>query len=163
MSNQALGGPFIYLLSTSSLSFPSFFKDSVASFTTAVFRRTVYEFNTEVGKGSETDTVLIHGIRVYTRYLYRMIYKKPKVKILWHSPFKPTLVEASSLLSSFNLTVFCRLRTSTYKVKCLVIFLPDIYYIKYSVVDPDPGSGSGVNNPDYISESFETIFWVKNT
>jgi hypothetical protein len=23
------------------------------------------------------------------------------------------------------------------------------------------GSGSGMNNPDYISESLETIFWVK--
>ncbi len=27
--------------------------------------------------------------------------------------------------------------------------------------DPDPGSG--MNIPDHISESFETIFWVKNT
>jgi hypothetical protein len=26
----------------------------------------------------------------------------------------------------------------------------------------DPGSGSGMNIPDYISESLETIFWVKN-
>jgi hypothetical protein len=25
----------------------------------------------------------------------------------------------------------------------------------------DPGSGSGMNNPDHISESLETIFWVK--
>jgi hypothetical protein len=24
----------------------------------------------------------------------------------------------------------------------------------------DPGSGSGINNPDHISESLETIFWV---
>jgi hypothetical protein len=24
-----------------------------------------------------------------------------------------------------------------------------------------PGSGSGMNNPDHISESLETIFWVK--
>jgi hypothetical protein len=23
------------------------------------------------------------------------------------------------------------------------------------------GSGSGMNNPDHISESFKTIFWVK--
>ncbi len=36
-----------------------------------------------------------------------------------------------------------------------------------SVADPDPGSGafltpgSGKNNPDHISESLETIFWVK--
>ncbi len=46
-----------------------------------------------------------------------------------------------------------------------------------SVADPDPGSsafltpgsgmgkksgsGSGMNNPDHISESLETIFWVK--
>jgi hypothetical protein len=37
-----------------------------------------------------------------------------------------------------------------------------------SVADPDPGSGvgkksgseSGMNNPDHISESLETIFWV---
>jgi hypothetical protein len=27
--------------------------------------------------------------------------------------------------------------------------------------DPDLGSGSGVNNPDHISESLETIFGVK--
>jgi hypothetical protein len=26
----------------------------------------------------------------------------------------------------------------------------------------DPGSGSGMNIPDHISESLETIFWVKN-
>jgi hypothetical protein len=26
---------------------------------------------------------------------------------------------------------------------------------------PDPGSRSGMNNPDHISESLETIFWVK--
>ncbi len=26
---------------------------------------------------------------------------------------------------------------------------------------PDSGSGSEMNNPDYISESLETIFWVK--
>jgi hypothetical protein len=25
----------------------------------------------------------------------------------------------------------------------------------------DPGSVSAINNPDHISESFETIFWVK--
>jgi hypothetical protein len=29
--------------------------------------------------------------------------------------------------------------------------------------DPNPGSGSGMNIPDHISESLETIFWVKNT
>jgi hypothetical protein len=27
--------------------------------------------------------------------------------------------------------------------------------------DSDPGSGSGMNNPDHISESLETIVWVK--
>jgi hypothetical protein len=27
--------------------------------------------------------------------------------------------------------------------------------------DPDPGFGSGINNPDHISESLETSFWVK--
>jgi hypothetical protein len=27
--------------------------------------------------------------------------------------------------------------------------------------NPDPGSGSVMNNPDHISESLETIFWVK--
>jgi hypothetical protein len=27
--------------------------------------------------------------------------------------------------------------------------------------DPNPGSGSGMNNPDHIFESLETIFWVK--
>jgi hypothetical protein len=26
---------------------------------------------------------------------------------------------------------------------------------------PDPGSGSGMNNPDHISESLEAFFWVK--
>jgi hypothetical protein len=26
---------------------------------------------------------------------------------------------------------------------------------------PDPGSGSGMNNPDHISESLETIFFGK--
>jgi hypothetical protein len=27
--------------------------------------------------------------------------------------------------------------------------------------DPDPGSGSGINILDHISENLETIFWVK--
>jgi hypothetical protein len=27
--------------------------------------------------------------------------------------------------------------------------------------DPDPGSGSGMHNPDHISESLEAIFWDK--
>ncbi len=27
--------------------------------------------------------------------------------------------------------------------------------------DPEPGSGSWMNIPDHISESLETIFWVK--
>jgi hypothetical protein len=31
------------------------------------------------------------------------------------------------------------------------------------VADPDPGSESGMNIPDHISDSLETIFWVKNT
>jgi hypothetical protein len=47
----------------------------------------------------------------------------------------------------------------------------------FSVADPDPasgafltpgtrigkksGSGSGMENPDHISESLETVFWVK--
>jgi hypothetical protein len=30
-----------------------------------------------------------------------------------------------------------------------------------SVAGPDPGSGSGKNNPDHISESLKTIFLVK--
>jgi hypothetical protein len=29
--------------------------------------------------------------------------------------------------------------------------------------DPDPGSRSGMNIPDHISESLGTIFWAKNT
>ncbi len=29
--------------------------------------------------------------------------------------------------------------------------------------DPDPGSGIGTNIADHISESSETIFWVKHT
>jgi hypothetical protein len=29
------------------------------------------------------------------------------------------------------------------------------------VKNPDPGSGSGMNSPDHISQSLETIFWVK--
>ncbi len=28
-------------------------------------------------------------------------------------------------------------------------------------LDPDPGSRSGMNNPDHISDSLETIFFVK--
>jgi hypothetical protein len=28
--------------------------------------------------------------------------------------------------------------------------------------DPDPGNGSGMNIPDHISKSLDTIFWVKN-
>jgi hypothetical protein len=28
-------------------------------------------------------------------------------------------------------------------------------------LDQDPGSGSEMNNPDHISESLETFFWVK--
>jgi hypothetical protein len=48
------------------------------------------------------------------------------------------------------------------------------YGLQCSVADPDPGSGSfltpgsgksvsetGMNNPDHISDSLETIFWVK--
>ncbi len=31
------------------------------------------------------------------------------------------------------------------------------------IQDPDPGSTSGMNIPDLISESLETSFWVKNT
>jgi hypothetical protein len=31
----------------------------------------------------------------------------------------------------------------------------------YKNQDSDPGSGSGMNNPDHISESLQTIFWVK--
>jgi hypothetical protein len=27
--------------------------------------------------------------------------------------------------------------------------------------DPEPGSGPGMNIPDHISKSIETIFWVK--
>jgi hypothetical protein len=27
--------------------------------------------------------------------------------------------------------------------------------------DPDPGSGSWMNNPDHISQSLKTICWVK--
>jgi hypothetical protein len=42
-------------------------------------------------------------------------------------------------------------------------------HLSSSVADPDPGSGmgkksgfgSGMSNPDHISESLETIFWVK--
>ncbi len=41
--------------------------------------------------------------------------------------------------------------------------------IRISVADPDSGSGmgkklgsgSGMNNPDHISERLETVFWVK--
>ncbi len=41
--------------------------------------------------------------------------------------------------------------------------------IRDPVLDPgwvknqDPGSGSGMNIPDHVSESLETIFWVINT
>ncbi len=37
----------------------------------------------------------------------------------------------------------------------------DIKSEKGSVADLDPGSGSGMNKPDHIFESLETIFWVK--
>jgi hypothetical protein len=30
-----------------------------------------------------------------------------------------------------------------------------------SEIDKKSGSGSGMNNPDHISESLETILWVK--
>jgi hypothetical protein len=33
----------------------------------------------------------------------------------------------------------------------------------HQTLDPDPGSGSGINILDHIPESLETIFWVKNT
>ncbi len=46
---------------------------------------------------------------------------------------------------------------------------PAFHRYRFSVADADPGSGafltprsgSGMNNPDHISESLETIFWVK--
>jgi hypothetical protein len=31
------------------------------------------------------------------------------------------------------------------------------------VKNQDPDTGSGMNIPDHISESLETIFWVRNT
>jgi hypothetical protein len=43
----------------------------------------------------------------------------------------------------------------------------NLYPIPGSVTEPDPGSGdfltpgSGMNNPDHISESLETIFCLK--
>jgi hypothetical protein len=51
----------------------------------------------------------------------------------------------------------------------------EILNVFSSVADPDPGpgawirdgkksrSGSGMNIPDHISESIETIFWGKHT
>jgi hypothetical protein len=36
------------------------------------------------------------------------------------------------------------------------------YTVLSCVADPVPGSGTGMNNPDHIAESVETIFWVKN-
>jgi hypothetical protein len=33
--------------------------------------------------------------------------------------------------------------------------------MRIRIQDLDPGSGSGMSNPDHISESLETIFWVK--
>jgi hypothetical protein len=33
--------------------------------------------------------------------------------------------------------------------------------IRDGVENPDPGSRAGMNIPDHISESLETIFWVK--
>ncbi len=33
------------------------------------------------------------------------------------------------------------------------------HHLIFSVADPDPGSGMFI--PDHISESIETIFWVK--
>jgi hypothetical protein len=43
------------------------------------------------------------------------------------------------------------------------------HVLEINVADPGPGSGalltpgSGMNIPDHISVSLETIFWVKNT
>jgi hypothetical protein len=36
-----------------------------------------------------------------------------------------------------------------------------VLFWKTSVADPDPGSGSRMNNPDHVSQSLETIFWLK--
>ncbi len=37
--------------------------------------------------------------------------------------------------------------------------LLDLGWVKKQ--DPDQGSDSGMNSPDHISESLETIFWIK--
>jgi hypothetical protein len=37
-------------------------------------------------------------------------------------------------------------------------WIRDLGWVKNK--DPDPGSESGMNNPDHIFESLETIFWV---
>jgi hypothetical protein len=77
--NFKTGIPFIHFLATNSLSFPSFFKNSVANFMTAGFRQIVSYI--QFGKCRATDTVLIHGDQ--SIYLDRMIYKKnQKVEIL---------------------------------------------------------------------------------
>jgi hypothetical protein len=45
-------------------------------------------------------------------------------------------------------------------IRCLFdLWIRDPGWVKNQ--DPDPGSGSGINNPDHISESLEIIFWVK--
>ncbi len=48
------------------------------------------------------------------------------------------------------------IRTGQDPVFWLDFFVPDLFTC---VADPDPGSG--MNIPDHISESFETIFLVK--
>jgi hypothetical protein len=59
--------------------------------------------------------------------------------------------------------------TLTLVAAALITVSEAVLRIRDPVLDPgwvknqDPGSGSGMNIPDHISESLETIFWVKNT
>jgi hypothetical protein len=44
------------------------------------------------------------------------------------------------------------------EIRCLLyLWIRDPVWVK----SKDPGSGCGMNNPDQIFESFETIFWLK--
>jgi hypothetical protein len=60
----------------------------------------------------------------------------------------------------FSTVLRIRIRDTGSRIRCL--FDPrirDPEWVKNQ--DPDPGSGSGMNVPDHISESLETIFGLK--
>jgi hypothetical protein len=66
------------------------------------------------------------------------------------------LVQASIHTSGCSLRFIALL---SMLVTVMRIRIRDLGWVKNQ--DPYPGSGSGMNIPDHISESLETIFWVK--